>query len=242
MGTARVQRAALLAGALAALAPAAHADEAGETLHTLKNLNRHSSLEPAGARGSIGVGAGAGAMQVEAGATPAYRDVLGLGEGDEREAALVPRLWLTKGLPIPLDLGFAASKLTRGEGRATQAAGQLQWTVYEDFAMPALSVRYAHARLFGLERTKVRSDAVEALASYGFLRYFTVFGSIGAARHEATVFAADKSEDVSRTWNEPQRTFGMKIMVIPPFVTLGGEAQLAHGRASAAAAKITVGM
>lgn len=205
----------------------------------LGNLNNSGMLEPAGSHGSIGLAISAGGSSH---AIPVSRlddssDSVGasfLERGkDDEDPYYLPRAWLVKGLPWPVDLGLS---IAAPKDRAfTQAAAFLQWTVYEAFALPALSIRAGHSRLFGLPGTEIQSNSIDAVASYGFLRYFTLFVAGGATRHQVSMMVRTEEElgfllqeaeeefSESRTWWSPSRAVGVRITVLPPFVALTGE-------------------
>ncbi len=234
-------------------------DDVNQAFDFLGKLNRASELEPAGSRGSIGLGLGAGMTRQT---LPEGNAVLAaqlsnaeLGQENGTGAAVaIPRLWLVKGLPLPLDVGFSGGS-ERGAG-LTQATGYLQWTVYESLGMPALAVRGSYGRLYGLEDLNLATEGVEALAGIGLLRYFTVFGRAGYYRHHGAlsiteqsrlaflITETDEPHLVERSWTETVRGVGLRIMVLPPFVTLTGEMEMtgAQGETKDYAAKLSFGM
>lgn len=228
-------------------------DQATEWLHFLGRMSATGLLEPAGSHGSIGVGVAAGASShlVPEGNGLA---AAALDRGQEDGGAYyVPRLWLVKGLPWPVDVGLSAAAAP--DGAFTEATAHAQWTVYEAFKRPALAVRASYGRLFGLEGTELRSTGVAAVGSYGFLRYFQLYGSVGAVRHEGTLTvtsgdpelaylltAAEPELDVSKSWYQVTRAAGLRVTVWPPFVTATVEAQAEDRKARSYAAKLGIGM
>jgi hypothetical protein len=243
--------AALLFGAPVAAADPTPSDWT-EALHFLGRLNRPDPLEPAGSRGSMGVGVAAGASTY---APPPDNAALKaeLGSSATQSTYAVPRVWLDKGLPLPVDLGITAS--AEPGAPFTQVSGHVQWTVYEALAMPSVAVRASYGRLFGLSGMSLASTSGDAVASYGFLRYFNIFGSLGATQHHGSYTLKDQgpsgfmladdttgSPEVGLTWVETVRTAGLKIMVVPPFVSLVGEVNAADNGAKELAVKLGIGM
>lgn len=220
----------------------------------LGNINASSMMEPAGSHGSIGVslGAGAATYTVPDNGGRVMSSLLERDEAAEAEPYVVPRLWLLKGLPWPVDVGLTAA--SDADRLFTQASGFLQWTVYEALARPALSLRGGHGRIFGLDGTELQTNTIDAVASYGFFRYFALYASFGAAQHQATItvrrddptgFMLHEDEDrmqQSRAWLTPRAAGGIRVAVLPPFVSMTAEAeQTTHGP-RVYAAKLSVGM
>jgi hypothetical protein len=164
----------------------------------------------------------------------------------------VPRLWLDKGLPLPVDLGITAGAPPGAP--FTQVSGHLQWTVYEDFAMPSLAIRAGYGRLFGLTGTTLASASGDAVASYGFLRYFTIFASMGVTQHRGSFTPREQgpagylladdigTPEVNLTWYETVRMAGLKVTIVPPFIDLVGEVNAGENGTREIAVKLGVGM
>jgi hypothetical protein len=251
--------------ALACAAPALAGDrdhEVDEWFHFLGSLNEYSALEPAGSRGSMGVGLGLGAHG-EATERTALYDAQMRGKADETQAGaaaesrgdvtyLLPQVWLVKGSPWPVD--FGATLGADPSAGFTQAGGHVQWTPFEGLGMPALSLRASYARLYGIEATELESYGVDAVAGIGFLRYFTVYGALGATRHSGRLVIdegtkidylltpGDETHTETKTWIEPKRAVGLKIMAWPPFVAVTGETAWRDGGERSVTAKLSVGM
>jgi hypothetical protein len=235
---------------------AADAEAAESWLRFVARLNRYSALEPAGSHGSIGMAIGAGAVTQERPETALYSAET-MSDADDGPYVL-PKLWLLKGLPWPVDVGAAFGAAP--EDGFTQAGAHVQWTPFEALGLPAVTVRASYAKIFGVEGTTLSTVGLDAVASYGFLRYFTVYTALGAARHtgELTVVpdtpaayalaeargGAQSGE--SRTYRderiEPYKALGLKIVAWPPFVALTGEAEWEQGEARNYAAKVSIGM
>ena len=222
----------------------------------LARVNKYSALEPAGSRGSIGMGLGAGVVADEAPGSALAQGQLHAAVSGESEAKpfYLPKIWLAKGLPWPVDFGVTAASAT---GHFTQAGGYAQVTAFEALAWPAVTLRASYARLFGLADTEFQSYGLDGVLSYGFLRYFTVYGILGETRHQARLAWSPSEQTalgyaladgdgpdgvVTRTWLDPTRAVGLKLMVWPPFVSVTTEAEWVEGEPRHYAAKLTLGM
>jgi hypothetical protein len=237
------------------MATAARGDEPADGLDAwfdfLAGVNTAGLMEPAGSHGSIGISLAAGAATYQAPEAGSVAATL-LDRDRDEGAYVVPRVWLVKGLPWPVDVGVTAgSDATRS---FSQVSGFAQWTVYEELARPALTLRAGYGALSGMPGTEIRSASAEAVASYGFLRYLNVYAAGGMARHAARIEATEDEPRtmalkdgenevrVERDWLTPLERIGLRITALPPFVAITVEAQrLTDGR-RAAAAKIAVGM
>jgi hypothetical protein len=235
------------------------ADEraAEQWLRFVERLNRYSALEPAGSHGSIGMALGAGAITQERPASALYPAQTMKGDDDDKPYVL-PKLWVLKGFPLPIDVGAAFGAAP--EDGFTQAGAHVQWTPFEALGMPAVTVRASYAKMFGMEGTSLSSIGLDAVASYGFLRYFTIYGALGAARHSGELTVAPdtpasyaladarggEQAGESRTYRderiEPYKAIGLRVVAWPPFVALTGEAEWADGQPRNYAAKVSVGM
>lgn len=191
-------------------------DTDGSRVRQISTLSRPTLVEPAGSHGTIGTSMGVGAAQ-----SPGTE-----GTDDER----VPMAWLVKGTPWPVDFGLSAGAAP--DATYTLMAGHAQVTVLERLRLPAISVRGGYGRVFGLGKEVVTTTSVDLVASYGFLRYFTLYGVGGMARSDAGTTTA----------TAPTRAGGLKVAIIPPFVTLTGEAAFEDGEVVSAAAKLGVGI
>jgi hypothetical protein len=219
----------------------------------LAQVNRYSPLEGAYSHGSTGMVLGAGGTRNEVGGDAAVaRNELGLAPDADGATLDMPRIWLVKGLPWPVDFGLSGG--TAVSQGFSLAAGHVQWTVFEELALPAVAVRLSHGRIFGLKDTTFSSTGVDLVASYGFLRYFTVYGAIGVTRNEASLaidagsdysFMLDspqQSATVAREWESESYLYGARITIVPPFVAIAAEAQSAPDGTRHYAAKLSLGM
>ncbi|MEY4630821.1 MAG: hypothetical protein RIQ81_941 [Pseudomonadota bacterium] len=191
-------------------------------------------VDPAGSKGSQSFAIGFGTvMNGAAGKNSDERS----GSTDTVDSLM--RLHLTKGLPIPVDLGMILG--ASPNGRTQQAGGHLQWTVFEGFRLPAVSVRGAMMRTYaprsprddGQSQDKVWRNShedtrsLELIASWGFLGILTPYAGAGQIH---------TGEDSSF-----QKVAGLEIQMMPPFARLSFEARTAFDT-DTLAAKISLGL
>lgn len=196
----------------------------------------YSPVDPAGSKGSQSLALGFGV------ASPMARGT----SNDAREESVVPasgdvlRAYLTKGLPVPLDVGVMMGTSQGGEFQ--QIGTHLQWTMFEGFRLPALTLRAAaldstwtassegveggmEYRL--LETRRIRSMSLGFIASWGILGVLTPYAGVGKVR------VGSESGD--------ENFAGVEIQAFPPFVRLGLESRSAFARRSLMA-KVSVGL
>ncbi len=211
-----------------------------EGLIFLSHLTRGSALEGAGSHGSFGTHLGGG---TSAHLLPEKRELLSslFGDKNTQESMSTPRLWLTKGLPLPIDLGMA---LAYAEG-AFGASAYGQWTVFEGFRRPALALRVAEGRLYGAKNVSLESTTSEAILSFGFLKLLTAYTNFGMAHHRGEVMqplelalTGDTPGETKKSWQEIVRRAGLQIG--SPLMSLTGETTIYPGNLRDYAAKISI--
>ena len=104
-----------------------------EYLSFLASATHYTPMEGAGSHGSIGIGFGAG---ISVHPTPAagtvyhdqWRDPSKPSARESRssDSVAMPRVFVHKGLPLPVDLGIGLAKAT--DNRATIGSAYAQWT------------------------------------------------------------------------------------------------------------------
>jgi hypothetical protein len=93
----------------------------------------------------------------------------------------------------------------------------------------------------------------ELLASYGFLRIFTVYGGLGAARSQiktrsgqeyGTSLSLTGSPDnsISRVNVVPTETIGLQVQLVPPFAGATLETQKTGAGPRSVLGKLSIGM
>ena len=243
---------------LPALAMGTPADQASEYFNFVERVSHFSPLEHAGSHGTLGVGLGLGMSVYEVaaddGVMQAHWRAPGVSENDNASQArkiYFPRTYFHKGLPGSVDLGVSYGQ--DPVSKAVLASGYAQWTAFEGFALPALAFRGGVTRLMGLATTDSSVLAADIVASYGFLRLFTVYGTLGQGRYQVKVRSGESygttlslngySEgDLQRISMRATRSFGAQVQILPPFCIVALESsQTGQGPASYLA-KISVGM
>ncbi len=209
---------------------------AAEThLRGVAALTRPEMVEPAGAHGSIGTAIGIGTASL---AKPL---AVQPGADGEKSRSSLPRAWIVKGTPVPVD--FAVVGGADPEAGMTAIAAIVQGTVFERPGLPALSVRAGAGKAFGIASTELKSLALEAAAGMGFLRYFQGYLVYGAKQNEGTYRETADAVAYRMKWIEPTRKVGLRVAVLPPFVTLTGEVSFRDvGGVGDWVAKVSVGM
>ena len=218
----------------------------------LSQLNRYSPVDGAGSHGSFGINLGVGAS------VASWKTGSGLhatafeqDEISDDEAVMIPKIYLIKGTPWPVDLGLSFGKLSAADG--SQASGHMQWTVFEALALPAIAARASYAALFGVNTTQFTSTAVDAMASYGFLRFFTAYAGYGIQRNQGRVdikaedtaaalrpSQTQESVTVDKSFQSTSYILGLKVTVLPPFFTAAGEYQQGDSGYQSYAAKLNM--
>ena len=222
-------------------------------LQALGDQNRVSPMEHAGAHGIAGWRIGAGITSTgiptdgrQHMASELEQDNSGGTTGDY-ENLTVPKLWLTKGLVYPFDVGASFARLPGS--RASHAGGYLQWTVYEALAQPALALRLGRSRIFGLKTTSLETTSLGAVTSWG-LMFFSGYLGFGFHQHQAktgaTIDAEDTSTDASsrlvRSWTESTTTVGLQLQVLPPFMIVAFEGAFSDQESTVFQAKLSFGI
>jgi hypothetical protein len=230
-----------------------------EYIEFLARINDYSPLEHGGSHGTIGFGVGIGLAGYEA---PKNRDVMrehwrGANQSVTQSGAsaatnvIVPRLQIHKGLPGSFDIGGGLGS-DRASG-ASLVSAYTQWTIYEGFAMPAFAVRGGYNRVLGLATTDASSTTVAGVASFGFLRIFTIYGTMGAGRHQIEVRSGagfgstmalngEYESTVSRAIVRRSNAAGIKVQIIPALCDLSFESKRTAGSAETYLAKVSLGM
>lgn len=224
----------------------------------LESANSNSPAEGAGSHGSIGIGAGIGFSSEKKPENSALIDdqlrtpgqFASKEPSSQNDNITIPRAFFHKGLPWPVDFGFSVGRISNLQ--ATTAGGYAQWTVFEAFALPAFAFRFKHSRLMGLPSTEFDTTALEAAASYGFLRFFTAYGTYAINRHTALIrtggesgtslaIAGGSGSDYQTTKADQSHTFGLHIQILPPFCNVAVETRV-NGAQSSYLGKLSVGL
>ena len=216
------------------------AEGADEALQMLATMNSPSALQPASCHGSFGTDVGVGIDSFE---LPTSNGLLldQFGDRSERNSEhsryAAPRLWLTRGLPLPIDISLTAS--APGQARAIlQVSGFIQWTIYQALARPAFAFRATYGQLSGRNSTEVTSMRGEAVFSYGFWRYIALYGRGGLSSHSGALGAPTDSRlgntltsengpiVIAKNWVQPEIAAGIRLNLGSPFLAVTSEINL----------------
>ncbi|MBF0440896.1 MAG: hypothetical protein HQK54_03240 [Oligoflexales bacterium] len=205
-------------------------------LEFLSEVNASSLLEGAGCHGSLGYDIGfIGQKAYIPDESQTIKNYFYIqGDREQNEPIIIPKIIFLKGLPWPIDLGVNYGHVQGG--KISQWSAHVQWSVYEDFQMPALALRANFSKMSGIKDTEFDSRGASIYGSYSFLRYFTVFGGLGMEYHQAEIhslgkndavyFMISKNDDIIRkTWINTSEYFGARILIIPPTLSIAIEAQ-----------------
>lgn len=226
---------------------------------SLEAINSVPMGESAGSHGTLGLSLGAGASLHALGEMDSrpWRD-LGF-EGQVGRQLIMPRIWVTKGLPIPVDVGLSvgASQVPILQ----QGTGYIQWTIFEGLGLPSAAMRLTHNRLFMAQSTNMTTNQASFAASWTFFRYITLFGTTGIEQHigetkvlpsgaddplaltgGVIVDSAPEDGKTTSTWLEHKASLGVRLAIFPPFVSVTGELIRRGDMVQAAMAKLAIGL
>lgn len=133
----------------------------------------YKAIRPAEPMGSLGFDIG-----FEITSTRMETDALDLATtGNAASQLLVPKLHVSKGLPLGFDIGaFYTSVPSSNIGLV---GGELSYAVFEGGTlMPAVSVRGTYSRLTGVDQLDLTTKGLELSISKGFA-FFTPYAGIG---------------------------------------------------------------
>lgn len=149
-------------------------------------------------------------------------------------ASSVLRAIVTKGTPLPLDIG--AILAATPDGSTQQVGAHLQWTLFEGFRLPAISARTSWLRTDWSEavpgvqisrRISATTKAIELVGSLGIWGVLTPYAGVGIA--------------TSGPSSSTVKTAGIEIQAAPPFLRIGIESRSAFND-HRTMAKISIGL
>lgn len=194
--------------------------------NTLSVINNHSPLEDAGSHGLNGLTLGAGALvNNQMHDEPLFKR--NTYEDQAPSTTLIPKIFITKGFGIPLDLGIGFGFAE--ENRVHQWAGYAQYTLFEAMAWPSVALRSSYSKLSGWKFASSTTWANSIAISYSFLNYVTVVGTVGQLTTRALLNSSQQNEqfyfqlsdgprlDYRSQWRENFSSIGVKLKVLPPF-------------------------
>jgi len=193
------------------------------TYHTLRALNAWSPLESADAHGPLGfqVGLGASRVMVPQDAQGPLSSAL---QRSRVDSVVMPKLFLTKGLWNPVDIGLLYGEL--GAHSARQLAGYVQWTVWGAATPPTFAMRVLYSRLYGLENGVMETGGISAVASLR-LPFFRPFAEVGVYNNRASLVFTDSNLteplNPEKNWWQPEVGMGFLLTIVPMVVEVGLE-------------------
>ena len=216
----------------------------------IAELNRPLFAEPAGPHGASGMILGAGISQHQ----PPASSMISQADANQSETQIlsIPRIWLVKGFPWPVDLLFSG-----GEGpdqRFRQSTLGIQWNLFEQLSLPAIAIRVSEGRIFGYKATAANTRSLELATSYALAPTLTVFFNAGAYQHSMSLHVRPEDEiafllrdptlaqDFEQQWRERGYSGGIRFLPFPPFVAISAEVLFAHGQTQAAALRLGFGL
>jgi hypothetical protein len=224
----------------------------------LTRVNHYSPLEHAGSHGTLGASVGVGLISVRPpNGVDTWREHWRRPGQDPRSnkvpngRLVIPQIHVLKGLPWSLDIGGGYGRDRQSE--AQSVSGYVHWAVYEAFARPAIGLRVQYSRLWGLATSDVSTVGLGAFGSYGFLRFFTLYGSYGVSRNDlqmrfganygTTLLLSDEAEGrQSAVFLRRARSVGLQYQLLPPFWIMAFEYSQMDRDVATYSAKISLGI
>ncbi len=189
-------------------------------------INQYSPVETFQSRGSLGWHLGAGVIQ------RARSDADQKSTVDSQTSTVpqrIPRFYLSKGTPWPLDFGLSLAQVGEGD-MAWQYGGHVQWTLFESFKLPTLALRASRIETAGLQSvTRLRTDSVQLGSSFAVLRYITLSAAYGLQWQSWESYNAQAGLALDDRPSEEvyEKAFffswGLKAQLFSPFVSIGYE-------------------
>ena len=201
-----INLAALFCFTIASPAPATSLFEPAtqEYIKWLQNINYYSNLDGAGSKGSWGSSFGLGGILTY---TP--EDNPFLQENlivDKPGRKVLPRVFISKGFTIPLNIGVSYSAWNNGS--ITQWGTNASLILIEGKGIPSLSIGLDSTKVFGLDRTSAENSSGSITTSYLFSPRFEIYLKAKKSRMTAKV---ELGEDTRLLLNEAPESESWKI-------------------------------
>lgn len=195
----------------------------GDERASFSQISRFTPVEPAGSKGITGYSLGGGlSIYSISQLSNDQKERLNLSYDSER--LILNQIYFNKGLFSPIDFGLSAAASANSE--IQRFGGYLQWTLFEGFKLPALSVRGYYQNTYGIRGAALRSEGIEGLVAYSFFRYFTVYAGKGmlSSKSSITRSFSEGPDTTSELVESSYPAFvGAKILYLPPFATISLE-------------------
>ncbi|TNC99579.1 MAG: hypothetical protein FD121_75 [Gallionellaceae bacterium] len=170
---------------LAAIAGAANQGNFRNLSHDLGSALSYKAISPAESMGITGFDVGVELTSTKlAKSAPLWKTLT----GTDMNNLYVPKLHVTKGLPLDIDIGaFASSIPTTG---INLFGGELKYAVLPgSVAMPAVAIRGSLSKLSGVKQLSLDTKSVDVSISKGFAM-FTPYAGVGQVWVTSTPDAA----------------------------------------------------
>jgi hypothetical protein len=165
------------------------------------------------------------------------------------ENPLTQRLWIAKGLYLPINVGMILTQLP--ELGWLDVTSYVQGTFYEGLARPACALRMSYGKSFGVEKAQVSTAGIDLVISYGVFRYVSMFGVLGTRRLKMDLYGSssslespDRSDEGSHLIRESTLQslgeWGVQVAFIPAIAALTLSSSIADGQYMAHTAKVTL--
>ena len=180
------------------------------TPQQIVRLNHFSPAETASSHGAIGYNLGAGIQRI----TDYKEDTVTAG-----------RIFVTKGLDLPLDIGFSIGTIVNSSYTLLGTYGQ--YSIFEKFKWPSLSVRGVFSTIIGGSQS---NHAIElaGVASYGFLRYFNLYAYTSIQRSKIEKLPASlnllvDSRSINKINYDLHYAYGIELKLLNPLYKISFE-------------------
>jgi hypothetical protein len=160
--------------------------------HYLAQFNRYSPMEAAGAHGSFGAKLGIGLVNSSWTETNQYHRELLEANFDDQSSVNTTKFYAVKGTPWPIDFGMTLANLP--QTTVSLAGAHINWAVLEGLGIPSIAARATYSRIIGMKDTSFQSTGLDAVMSYGVLRYFTAYAGLGGQLNKGQIDLATNTE------------------------------------------------
>ncbi len=178
-------------------------------------LLRYSPIESAGSHGSYGWTVAVSALQTQHG-----------GDADSKPYRHT-RLHLIRGTSWPMDLGLSWGILNE-QGQMT-GTGYVQGTVFEEFRLPALSIRGWASQIIDSEDIPIQSHGLDLIGSYALLPLLRIFCGVGNQTSTNRLVVDDRQMKAMKFF-ETHSIVGIQIPLLASGLQVSGEASFREGR------------
>jgi hypothetical protein len=186
----------------------APSSEVESYIQVLGHINSPSISESAGSHGSYGTFVGMGLQESKVQPSILMDENLKTStqSATSTYSMIIPKAYLTKGLPIPVDFTLSAAKISE---KVNQLGLTTQVTFFQSRAWPSFAARGSYGTIIGVPETDFSTTSFSLVTSYSLLSYFTFFGEIMQAQHLASIRPAESNKYTFLLLTEAndQRTF-----------------------------------